>query len=112
MAGINLMELEARDMLDVLHYLLEEDLNVSTAEQVDAKSQVRESIYKNIYNRTYKYSMGKSGSSNNYQDFDNIDDPVNMPPANMQTKPYMPPTNFDPDAANPFGNVLRETPLG
>lgn len=100
-------------MLDVLHYLFEEDLAVSTGEELDAKNKVRKTIYKEIYNKNYSFGTTNS-NSDNYYDYglDDIDAPVNAPATQNQTKPYFPPTNFDPDAANPFGSALKEAPLG
>jgi len=103
--------MEVRDMLDILHYLFEEDLNVTSSEQIEAKSKVRDRVYRSIYNRDYKYSLSKSKTPN-YSDFDSLDGYAGSPVVSNQTKPYMPPTNFDPDSPNPFGNILRETPLG
>ena len=100
-------------MLDVLHYLFEDDLNVATGEQLDAKNKMRKTIYKEIYNKNYFFGT-TNPSSGSYYDYglDDIDAPVNVPAMRNQTKPYFPPTNFDPNAANPFGAALREAPLG
>ena len=100
-------------MLDVLHYLFEEDLSVSTNEELDAKNKIRKTIYTQIYNKNYSFGNTNSDSFNSYDyGLDDIDAPVNIPATRNQTKPYFPPTNFDPDAANPFGAALREAPLG
>lgn len=112
MSGIDLREMEASDMLDVLHYLFEDDLHVGSAEEADAKDKVRISIYESMYNKTYKFANPKSSTDNDYG-FDELDDPVNFSPdIQTETKPYFPPTDFNPDAANPFGGALRETPMG
>ena len=112
MSGIKLEELEASDMLDVLHYLFEEDLAVTSSEQMDAKNKYRASIYRNFYDVSYKY--GSSSSNNNYDyGLDELDGPVNAQPNIAKTtKPYIPPTPFNPDSPNPFGGALREAPLG
>lgn len=112
MSGIKLEELEASDMLDVLHYLFEEDLAVVSAEQLDAKNKYRASIYKNFYETEYMYGFSSTSSSYDYG-LNDLDDPVNMQPSiKKTTKPYMAPTPFNPDSPNPFGGVLREAPLG
>ena len=99
-------------MTDVLHYLFEDDLHVASAEEADAKDKVRVSIYKNMYNRDYKYANPKSSTDNDYG-FDDLDDPVNFgPDIQTETKAYFPPTDFNPEDANPFGGALRETPMG
>ena len=98
-------------MLDVLHYLFEEDLVVGSAEELEAKDKVRSTIYREFYKSSYRYSSSKSSPTHDYG-FDDIDSPVNIPASQAQTKPYFPPTNFDPDSANPFGAALKEAPLG
>jgi hypothetical protein len=112
MSGIKLESLEASDMLDVLHYLFEEDLAVTSAEQLDAKNKYRASIYKNFYETDYVYGSLTGTPSYDY-DSEVMDDPVNMQPSiKKTTKPYMAPTPFNPDSPNPFGGALREAPLG
>lgn len=99
-------------MLDVLHYLFESDFDMSTAEQMDAKDKVRDIIYRDFYEKSYKYGSKKKSANYDYG-LDDLDDPVNLEPIiSKETKPYFPPTPFNPDAANPFGGVLREAPLG
>lgn len=116
MSGVNLREMEAIDMLDVLHYLFESDSTVQSQEEFDSKQKVREVLYPLIYNEKYAYHS--QNSKPNY-DFDNVDfseeEQANInfsPTKSNTTKPYMPPTDFNPDAPNPFGSALRETPLG
>ena len=99
-------------MLDVLHYLFEEDLAVATSEELDARNKVRKTVYREIYNKEYTFGITNSSSGNNYDyGLDDLDGPVNAPATN-KTKPYFPPTPFNPDAADPFGGALREKPLG
>ena len=99
-------------MLDVLHFLFEDDLLAGTGEQLEAKDKLRSNIYKEFYNSSYRYAASKSSASNYDYGFENLDDPVNIPASQAHTKPYFPPTNFDPEAANPFGSALKEAPLG
>lgn len=98
-------------MLDVLHYLLDDDLSYLSGEQAEYKSSMRESLYKHLYEEKYKYAYSPSHSQSNNFDYDN--DKFAMPSnTSNEVKPYMPPTNFDPDSANPFQGALREQPLG
>lgn len=89
-------------MLDVVHYFFEEDSRFSSAEEAEAVSELRTTIYGMLYGTPYRYktktsnrpggaAMG-SGSAGG-------------------VKPYIPPTEFDPDSALPFGDIL-ESPLG
>jgi hypothetical protein len=114
MAGIRLEELETRDMLDVLHYLFEDDLSVYSAEQFESKNKIRKSVYPTLLGKPYKYAPKET---NNYDyGLEDLDDPLEPFNPNQkisrEVKPYMPPTNFNPDAQNPFGGALREAPLG
>lgn len=109
-SGLKLAEMDSVDMVDVLHYYFEEDLNVVSQEQVAAKSESRSVIYRTLYGTPYKYRVdagikATASSSSSY------DDLVPFDPSNSVTKPYVPPTEFDPDMAKPFGTVL-DAPLG
>ena len=114
--GINLKELEVSDMLDVIHYLFEQDATVSSEAEFETKNSVRDVIYETVYERKFAYSSKKS------KDFDNAENSYSSEPFDKDgnyipnktnyVKPYVPPTNFDPDSENPFGGTLREAPLG
>jgi hypothetical protein len=80
-------------MLDVIHYLFEDDLLVSTAEESDAKSEVRSVIYRQLYGTTYKYGTSSSGKRYNYSE-DNL--PRDGYVADIDIKP------FDPDKDDPL----------
>jgi hypothetical protein len=121
MAGINLSELDASDMCDILHYLFEEDNIYVSEEHMKSKVKLRESVYEGMYGQTYKYkgntstSYPASGPRNPTQDFDfgPEDDLADVKPFNPReqpTKPLIKATPFDPDAAKPFGRIL-DAPL-
>lgn len=82
-------------MLDVIHYLYEEDSHFSTVEEARWVDIKRKHIYKELYNEDYKYFSTKEGASENSDNSD-VD----------AVKPYIPPTEFDADSPNPFGAVL------
>lgn len=118
-AGIRLSGLEASDMLDLLHYYFEEDMNYSTAEQSEAASKTRENIYSKLYGREYKYTTKPAPTSRTYtEDYGDITPESNVPNADIQpfnpqkqpTKAYVPPTEFDGTAQDPFGAIL-DSPL-
>jgi hypothetical protein len=94
--------MELRDMLDVVHYFFEEDSRYSSAEEAEAVSSVRSALYGDMYGTSYRYGIksknGKSSAGDTYSDPDEV-------------KPYIPPTQFDANAANPFGAVL-DAPIG
>ncbi len=84
-------------MLDVVHYLFEDDSRYSSAEEAESVSALRTSIYGRLYGINYKYQvksrLNKNNASNTYSDPNEV-------------KPYIPPTEFDPDSADPFGGIL------
>jgi hypothetical protein len=99
-------------MVDVIHYLFEEDMISESGEQAEAKSKMRSSIYKTMYNQTYKYGY-ESPKDKNQRIFDEAlaePDPIldtvkPFDPKQQPTKAYFPPTSFDPDSPNPFGDL-------
>jgi hypothetical protein len=101
--GLSLAEMELSNMLDVLHFFFEEDSRFVSAEEAEAVSALRSSLYKDLYGVKYRYGASKTKnnqmSANDYPDF--LD----------ETKPYIPPTEFDPDRADPFGGLL-DAPIG
>jgi len=114
--GINLKELEVSDMLDVIHYLFEQDAIVTSEAEFDTKNSARDVIYQTVYGRDFAYSTKNSknySSSSESYSSDPFDENGNYIPSKTNyVKPYVPPTNFDPDSENPFGGILREAPLG
>ena len=119
MNGLDLKEMSASDMLDVLHYFFEDDMNYASAEQADAKDRSREIIYRDLYNHSYAYSNTQARSSDGYsaggqgivRDFNAADeeekieafDPMKKPP-----KPFVPATQVNASSPKPFGSVLDE----
>ena len=108
-------------MLDVLHYFMEEDLvRFGTGEHMEAASSVRSTIYKTMYKRDYAYAVSSSSRSKSSNDtyadgspIDFSDDDLSditqfdTGSASKSSKPFIPPTNFNPDAALPFGKIGR-----
>lgn len=82
-------------MLDVIHFFYEEDLHFSTIEEARWVDVRRKHIYKELYQEDYKYL-----STGAEQESDTFDDEGNA------IKPYIPPTDFNANSANPFGDIL------
>lgn len=101
-------------MTDVLHYLMEEDMRYTSAEEAEAVSAYRTQLYL-LYGKTYRYTVSSSNRGgkaylpkNASTDHGFDDDPMFN---SGETKPYIPPTNFNPDSVLPFGSDL-DAPLG
>jgi hypothetical protein len=108
--------MEMSEMLDVLHYYMEEDYNLSSGDQIDARSKLRKTIYKLMYNKEYVFGTSSSANTspvmaNGLADTDPYDDVVPVDPIKGPTKSFVPPTDFNPDLVKPFGDVL-DAPLG
>lgn len=101
--GLSLAEMELSDMLDVIHFFFEEDSRYSSAEEAEGVSALRTSIYRNLYGTSYRYGTQKSKntqtSAGSYSEFSDA------------AKPYVPPTEFDPEMMNPYGSLL-DAPIG
>jgi hypothetical protein len=108
---VNLKEMEASDMLDVLHYLLDEDLAFKNSEEAEAKSGVRTALYRHLLEKEYRYATGASSSPRNFSDMGSMPENFNYGTPSNERKPFIPATNFDFDSDNPFEGVLREAPL-
>lgn len=120
-SGIKLGDMDAADMLDVIHFFFEEDtLRYQSGEQAEAASKFRTSFYR-LYDVDYKFAISGSSSGGGYANgggrkyvssdagFDFEDD---IPGAtNQAVKPYFPATQFDPDTGFASGGVL-DGPLG
>ena len=115
MSGLQLSSMDLADMLDVIHVIFEEDMtSVVNAEQVDVKDKVREIIYRDFYENTYKYKTTRkrqsAGFDNSVGDFD-YSDITPFDPSSQAVKPFVPATDFNPDMQKPFGSTL-DAPLG
>lgn len=89
-------------MLDVLHFFFEQDSRYSSAEEAEAVSASRTALYKEFYGIDYRYKLkARSANSNNSSSYDDLD----------EIKPYIPPTEFNPNSPNPFGKIL-DAPIG
>lgn len=122
--GVSLKDLDAPDLLDVLHFFFEEDVgSLTTAEQADAREKTRTQLYASLYSKTYAYASTKNSTS--YIDNsvvlpaeDDVEDnemPTPLDPAARSasafTKPYVPPTRMNSNPQRPFGTTL-DGPLG
>lgn len=111
--------MNASDMLDVLHYFFEDDMNYASAEHADAKDRSREIIYQDFYGHKYAYSNTQARAGANYsasgqgivKDFNAAEeeekieafDPMKKPP-----KPFVPATKVNAASPKPFGAILDE----
>lgn len=86
--------MDMSDMLDVIHYMFEEDIVPAFVENPqEVKSKVRSSIYQTLYERPYKNTVSTS-SSDEFSE------------QSYETKPYIPPTDpsdFDKVLGAPMG---------
>jgi hypothetical protein len=119
MSGIQLSGMEASDMLDVIHYIFEEDTTQESEQALKSQSETRDLLYSVMYERPYKYKYTASAPASDERKYiddpeDEIDDVADIEPFNPrknQPKGYLPPTDFDPASPMPFGKGL-DAPMG
>lgn len=112
--GLNLKEMDASDMLDVIHFFFEDDINYVSGEQADARDRARTILYQNFYEQNYSYSQSNDSSISTSKNFDEPlvaedekikqFDPLNDKPP----KKFIPPTTGNAKLAKPFGNLIDE----
>jgi hypothetical protein len=109
MSQVKLAEMDAADMLDVIHYIYEEDIDYVSHEQAQMVENRRIAVWNTLYGAPYKYTIYKK--SNEF-DVDDVQDFTPFDPAQRNTvKPYFPPTDISADDEDPFGGVL-DAPMG
>jgi hypothetical protein len=89
------MDLEASDMLDVVHVLFEEDITPRFEEDIKVKDEIRRQLYPSLYKRPYSFASSPQttrhyGASN--EDWENMPELDDVPVESMERKPYLPPT--------------------
>lgn len=95
---------------------------MATSEEAEAKSNLRVSMYKNLYKKEYKYAYKSKSSTSRYNYSTEtangepvldgfVGQDVDDKPDKGPTKPFVPATSFDPDSSTPFGGTL-DPPAG
>lgn len=105
-------------MLDVIHFIFEEDTIFFSTEHAAYKDQLRANLYRDMYKSEYKY-VNKSDSNGGSYGLDALDAPLDseaeleepekikvFSPREKTAKPYIPPTTVSDDGTNPFGSIL------
>jgi hypothetical protein len=123
--GDRLEEKPVEDMLDIVHYFFECDV-FTTAEEHQARTSVRQLLYRELYGREYTFDDSADSGVREFGtqevasgDFfpatqvtaDQFGATTASGGPKLTHKPYIPPTPVDPTSAKPFGNVL-DAPLG
>lgn len=92
--------MEASEMLDVLHALFEDDVTPTWEQDSEIKDKVRQSIYKTMYGRNYKYGASSEQGRNSEWEFGGTPTAAPMPtdsiytePTDGSIKPFIPPTD-------------------
>lgn len=112
--GVKPLELDSVDLIDYLHYLFEEDMRATSAEEIEARGQVRSTLYSQLYGTTYKYATGKKQVQQLDIDAPLDDDEIPVPidpfERSQVTKSFIAPSIPNEDAVLPFGKAL-DAPL-
>lgn len=106
-------------MVDVIHYFFEQDNTYVSREEAMSTSEVRKSLYENLYEKEYKYYIDPSvfdpenknrGGRQYVADSNFVDEPFD-PLRKSERKPFVPATELKDEQPLPFGAVL-DAPLG
>jgi hypothetical protein len=116
--NLKLKEMEASDMLDVIHFFFEEDSVYVSREDALSTSEVRKNLYEKLYEKEYKYYIdpaemdgkSKKGGRQYVADSDFVDTPFD-PLSQGESKSFTPATQLKEDEYLPFGPVL-DAPIG
>lgn len=117
MSGVRLLSLDSPDLLDVLHYMYEQDLFEASQELQEAKDKSRVLIYETLYERDYPYGSSLTKAPNyddlpfGEEDMDDMPVPLNPKAISSRPKAYVPATAFNPNSPNPYDGVL-DAPMG
>lgn len=107
--GVDPDRLTASNLLDITHYLLEEDSlrGIAMAEDpADTVAKMRAGIYRNLYKRSHE-----TGTAGDIEAEDGVLYATADGTHPREIKPFVPPTEMTENDALPFGNVVG-APLG
>lgn len=93
---MRLGELDAADLLDVVHVLYEEDATPLWEQHIDVKDRIREVLYPQLYDRPYQFSSTRrAGAAGGGEVPASPTSPDGFPEGvgdDRETKPYIPPS--------------------
>lgn len=112
---LDVKEMEASEMMDVIHYMFEEDNTYASAEEAYGKSAMRVGLY-DMYGKPYRYKVDppndkKSGGRKYIDPMAGPEIDLDLPSETQEKKPYVPPTDFNAESTKPFGDIL-DSPIG
>jgi hypothetical protein len=104
------------DLLDVLHVMFEDASSGASREELEAREDLRKSIYTQLYGyKEYNWvtDKSKSASAGGTYNSDMLPDDaaVDTTERKLTHKPYVPPTPINVDSPLPIAG-LKEAPLG
>jgi hypothetical protein len=96
---VDLLGMDAADMVDVIHYFFDEDMRYGSIEAAQIHGVFRDYIYNDLYKKPHVYSLVKPPASRSTFSEDGT-----------EVKPYIPPTEFDAETGIPLTDSL-DAPL-
>ena len=109
-------------MMDVLHFLFEEDFTATSEAHAKSRSEIRKVLYGEMYGVAYNFDLGDTprdpsnvspalNDDDEFLDYDPLSEVKPFSPREKkETIPYVPVTEFDPTSAKPFADL--DGPLG
>jgi hypothetical protein len=116
--GLRLADMDASDMLDVIHYFFEDDYRYASDQEQIYKDEFRKSFYKRVYSYEYRYASEETSNRGSYRDFDlessdEVEEVIQpfSPREQKATKAFIEATPIVGDEIKPFGSIL-DGPIG
>jgi hypothetical protein len=115
MNGVRLKDLDASDLMDVIHYLFEEDIYYVSKEQGESREKTRKMIYNEFYKKEYEYSLFEEKQNFDFDTIgpeENVEEikPFDISEKSRKIKPFVPATSMDEESPMPFGRII-DAPL-
>lgn len=96
--------MNAANMLDVIHLYYEENMIPTYEQELEIRDAVRTQLYLILYESEYQYAVKQNRDPTQTPEMPTVSD---LPPEMQETKPYIPPTEFED-----FQAVGLDAPMG
>jgi hypothetical protein len=115
-SGVKLVDMDASDMVDVLHYYFESDMYMQSQTELDSKESTRKYLYRELYKVIYRERSETTEAPDfSFDDFEDESEEENGTPIKQfspreKVKNYIPASLPDENSSLPFGMGL-DAPL-
>ena len=112
---MKLVDMDASDMVDVLHYYFESDMYTQSQTELDSKESTRKYLYRELYKVIYRERSETTKTPDfSFDDFEEESEeegaPIKQFSPRVEVKKYIPASLPDENSSLPFGMGL-DAPL-